>query len=121
MQPASQSGWHRLCIKNATASEIFDAGTVEVTSYFQKTGMDMYDTRRTFVLPCVTGLKDSYGVQVWDTPRVWLPDGTGLWTAKVVAGTPGTAREYSTLEVSPSPESNFQEFPVCGTFLPSCR
>ncbi|KAL8431142.1 hypothetical protein ACSSS7_005460 [Eimeria intestinalis] len=115
---ATQVGWHKLCIKNLTASEIFNAGTVEVTPYFLKSGADMYDTRRTFVLPCVTALKNASGGQAWTKAQVWLPDGTGLWTANVAEGEPGTTRQYSTLNVSWPPESNFKEFPVRETYFP---
>ncbi|KAL8271945.1 hypothetical protein Esti_004069 [Eimeria stiedai] len=110
-EAATQVGWHKLCIKNQTISEIFTAGTVEVTPYFFKTGADMYDTRRTFVLPCVTALKNASGGQAWTKPQVWLPDGTGLWTANVADGEPGTSRQYSTLKVTWPPEDNFKEFP----------
>ncbi|CDI87078.1 cysteine repeat modular protein, putative [Eimeria praecox] len=111
IQAAQEQGWHKICIKNKTASLIFDAGTVEVTSHFQKSGMDMYDTQRTFVLPCLTGTKNSLKQQVREFPQVWLPDGTGLWTAKVVVGVPRTTKEYSTLQVKSSPKENFVEFP----------
>lgn len=109
-------GWYKLCILNQSAQQIFDAGTVEVTSYFQKSGMDMFDTRRTFVLPCVTDTKNSAGKQVWDSPLVWLPDGTGLWTVKVI---PGSEKSYSTLDVSSS-HKTFREFPVCATLDSVC-
>ncbi|KAL8455778.1 hypothetical protein Emag_000352 [Eimeria magna] len=110
-EAATQVGWHKLCIKNQTASEIFNAGTVEVTPYFLKTGADMYDTRRTFVLPCITARKNASGGQAWTKSQVWLPDGTGLWTADVAEGEPGTTRQYSTLNVTWPPEANFKEFP----------
>ncbi|KAL8449815.1 hypothetical protein Emed_002778 [Eimeria media] len=110
-EAATQVGWHKLCIKNQTASEIFNAGTVEVTPYFLKTGADMYDTRRTFVLPCVTARKNASGGEAWTKSQVWLPDGTGLWTANVAEGEPGTTRQYSTLNVAWPPETNFKEFP----------
>lgn len=112
MGAAQEQGWHKICIENKTASLVFDAGTVEVTSYFQKSGMDMYDTQRTFVLPCLTGTRNSLKQQVRKFPQVWLPDGTGLWTAKVVVGVPRTKKEYSTLQVNSSPKENFVEFPV---------
>ncbi|CDJ28361.1 uncharacterized protein EMH_0014250 [Eimeria mitis] len=111
MEPALEQGWHKICIKNKGNSLVFDAGTVEVTSYFQKSGMDMFDTQRTFVLPCLTGTKNSQKEQVREVPTVWLPDGTGLWTAKVVVGVPRTEKEYSTLQVNSSPKENFVEFP----------
>lgn len=114
MEPSQEAGWHKICIKNTSASVVFDAGTVEVITYFLKSGMDMYDTHRTFVLPCVTGTKDSQKEQVREVPLVWLPDGTGLWMAEIVVGNPGTETEYSTLHVHPTPSENFRELPVRG-------
>ncbi|KAL8440015.1 hypothetical protein Efla_004931 [Eimeria flavescens] len=111
MQAATQVGWHKLCIKHLASSTIFNAGTVEVASFFQKTGLDMFDTRRTFVLPCVTAVKNDSGDPAWTESQVWLPDGTGLWTAKVVSGEPGSSKPYSTLKVDWPPQNNFRRFP----------
>ncbi|OEH75897.1 cysteine repeat modular [Cyclospora cayetanensis] len=71
----------------------------------------MYDTRRTFVLPCLTSVNNSAGEKVWESPQVWLPDGTGLWSATIIGGVGGSDKEYATLRVKPSPMDNFTELP----------
>lgn len=108
----SQVGWHKLCVSNTRHNEVFDAGTVEVGPYFSKTGREMYDTNRIFVLPCITAKKTSKEVEAWAEAQVWLPDGIGVWRATIDPGVAGTDHEFPTLTVKDELSENFTEYPV---------